>query len=49
VQTPAFQETLRTNGFSSLGLGPADFAQFLAAEAQRWGAVVRDANIRVEG
>ncbi|MBW6401642.1 tripartite tricarboxylate transporter substrate binding protein [Roseomonas sp. HJA6] len=47
--TPSFQDTLRTNGFSSLGYNPAVFAAFLRAEAERWGQVVRDANIRVDG
>jgi tripartite-type tricarboxylate transporter receptor subunit TctC len=49
VQTGSFQETLRNNGFTSLGHDPAAFARFLAAEAERWGAVVRQGNIRVEG
>jgi tripartite-type tricarboxylate transporter receptor subunit TctC len=49
VQTPAFQDTLRHNGFTSLGFAPAAFAGFLATESERWGAVVRQANIRVEG
>ncbi len=48
-QTAAFQETLRSNGFSSLGYGPAAYATFLRAEAERWGRAVRDGNIRVEG
>lgn len=48
-QTAAFQETLRTNGFTSLGHGPAAYARFLAAENERWGRAVRAGNIRVEG
>ncbi len=48
-QTESFQQTLRTNGFSSLGLGPAEYARFLSAESARWGEVVRRGNIRVEG
>jgi tripartite-type tricarboxylate transporter receptor subunit TctC len=48
-QTPSFQEALRTNGFNSLGYGPADFAKFLGAESERWGRAVREGNIRVEG
>ena len=47
--TPAFQETLRTNGFTSLGYDPAAYARFLAAERERWGRAVRAGNIRVEG
>jgi len=49
VQTASFQDTLRTNGFTSLGYDPAAYTRFLAAEAERWGKVVRDGNIRVEG
>lgn len=48
-QTPAFQETLRSNGFNSLGYAPAAYATFLRAEAERWGRAVREGNIRVEG
>jgi tripartite-type tricarboxylate transporter receptor subunit TctC len=49
VQTPSFQDTLRSNGFTSLGYDPATFGRFLSAEMERWGAVVRQGNIRVEG
>jgi tripartite-type tricarboxylate transporter receptor subunit TctC len=49
VQTPSFQDTLRSNGFTSLGYDPATFGRFLSAEMERWGAVVRPGNIRVEG
>lgn len=47
-QRPDFQETLRTNGFTSLDLAPGPFTTFLQAEAARWGAAVRAANIRIE-
>lgn len=47
--TPAFQETLRSNGFSNRGYGPREFATYLSAEAERWGQVVRSAHISVEG
>jgi tripartite-type tricarboxylate transporter receptor subunit TctC len=47
-QRPAFQETLRSNGFLSLDLPPGAFAGFLAREAARWTAAVRAANIRIE-
>jgi tripartite-type tricarboxylate transporter receptor subunit TctC len=49
VQTGSFQETLRSNGFTSLGFDPAGFQRFLVAESDRWGKVVREGNIRVEG
>ena len=44
-----FAETLRTNGFSPLGYGPARFAGYLAEERARWTKVVREARITVEG
>jgi tripartite-type tricarboxylate transporter receptor subunit TctC len=47
--TPEVQATLRTNGFSAMGFGPERFAAFLAEESDRWGRVVRAANISIEG
>ena len=44
-----FLDTLRTNGFSPLGYGPARFAEYLAEERVRWGRVVRDAHITIDG
>ena len=44
-----FAETLRTNGFSPLGYGPARFAEYLGEERARWGKVVREAHITIEG
>jgi tripartite-type tricarboxylate transporter receptor subunit TctC len=48
VQTEGFQQTLRANGFTSLGHDPTAFARFLAGESGRCGEVVRRGNIRVE-
>lgn len=44
-----FQDALRTNGFTTLGYGPARFAEFLRSESARWGEVVRAAHITTEG
>jgi tripartite-type tricarboxylate transporter receptor subunit TctC len=49
LAAPDFGDTLRTNGFTSLGYGPARFAEFLRVEAERWGEVVRAAHITTEG
>jgi tripartite-type tricarboxylate transporter receptor subunit TctC len=34
-------------GASSLAGSPADFGRFIAAEAEKWGKVIRAANIKV--
>ncbi|WP_187829898.1 Bug family tripartite tricarboxylate transporter substrate binding protein [Siccirubricoccus phaeus] len=49
LATADFAETLKTNGFSQLGYGPARYADYLKAEAERWGKVVHDAHITLEG
>jgi tripartite-type tricarboxylate transporter receptor subunit TctC len=49
LNTPEVQATLRTTGFSAMGFGPERFAAVLAEEADRWGRVVRAANISLEG
>ena len=35
-------------GGTALGGSPADFAQFIAAEVDKWGKVVRAANLKPE-
>ncbi|GGC53429.1 ABC transporter substrate-binding protein [Siccirubricoccus deserti] len=49
LATSDFAETLRSNGFSQQGYGPARFAEHLRAERARWGKVVREARITIEG
>jgi tripartite-type tricarboxylate transporter receptor subunit TctC len=49
VQGGNVLETLLSNGFSPLGFGPARFAAYLAEERARWGRVVREARITIEG
>jgi tripartite-type tricarboxylate transporter receptor subunit TctC len=42
------RERLAQLGVEVLSGSPADFAQLIAADAERWGRVIRAANIKVE-
>ena len=48
LHTPEIQKHLVRLGMTPLGGTPADMAAFLKAETQRWGEVIRTANIRVK-
>lgn len=48
VQAPDVRERLRAFSIEPAPLGTADYARFLAAESQRWGEVVKAANIRLD-
>ena len=45
---PKFKEHLDTLGISPFPLKPAEFGKFLADETEKWGKVVRAANIKPE-
>ncbi len=45
---PVFQQRLRDNGMTSLIQGPDAFRADIARERQRWGEVIRAANIRAD-
>ncbi|MBX9699109.1 MAG: tripartite tricarboxylate transporter substrate binding protein, partial [Acetobacteraceae bacterium] len=45
---PVFQARLRDNGMTSLIQGPEAFRADIARERQRWGEVIRAANIRAD-
>jgi tripartite-type tricarboxylate transporter receptor subunit TctC len=49
MQQPAMQERLRGMGAKPIGSTPAEFVQFIAAEREKWAAVIKDANISLEG
>lgn len=49
MQDPAMQERLRKMGAKPIGSTPAEFAQFIAAEREKWAAVIREANISIDG
>jgi tripartite-type tricarboxylate transporter receptor subunit TctC len=48
LATPEVRSALQKLGSDPKTGTPQEFAAFIAAEAERWGKVVRDANIRVE-
>jgi tripartite-type tricarboxylate transporter receptor subunit TctC len=45
---PKFKGRLTDMGITTLGGSPADFAKLIAAETEKWGKVVKFANIRPE-
>jgi tripartite-type tricarboxylate transporter receptor subunit TctC len=47
VADPATGRRLEEQGIVRLGLNPEEFAAYVAADRQRWGRVIRDANITV--
>jgi tripartite-type tricarboxylate transporter receptor subunit TctC len=48
VQDPAVRERFATLGFEPAGGTPAEFSAVVAAHAQKWSKVIRDANVKAE-
>jgi tripartite-type tricarboxylate transporter receptor subunit TctC len=48
LSDPKLKARLADLGMTALAGSPADFGQLLAAETEKWGKVVRAANIRPE-
>jgi tripartite-type tricarboxylate transporter receptor subunit TctC len=48
VDTPDMRQQLLQNAFEPIADTPAEFARYLATERVKWGAVVRQANVRPE-
>ncbi len=46
---PALQKRMRDLGSTTIGSTPEDLARYLQAEMAKWGPVIRDANIRLDG
>ena len=46
--SPDFQATMRARSFEPVSMTPADFSTFLANEREKWGTVVREANIKLD-
>jgi len=46
--SPEFQAAMRARSFDIAHMPPAEFSKFLAGEREKWGAVVRDANIKLD-
>ena len=49
LHQPATKQRLEAIGSLVMGSTPNETAQFLQAERNTWGPVIRDANIRIEG
>ena len=49
MQEPAMQERLRKMGAKPIGSTPAEFAQFIAAEREKWAVVIKEANVSIDG
>jgi tripartite-type tricarboxylate transporter receptor subunit TctC len=45
---PKFKDRLADFGAPLLVLSPADFGQFIAAETEKWGKVVRFAGLKAQ-
>jgi tripartite-type tricarboxylate transporter receptor subunit TctC len=49
LDDPTFREKfLAPQMFEPMGSTPEQFAQFVRAETQRWGKVIRDANMKID-
>jgi tripartite-type tricarboxylate transporter receptor subunit TctC len=46
---PALQKRMQDLGSTTIGSTPEDLARYLQAEMAKWGPVIRDANIRLDG
>jgi len=46
--SPDFQATMRSRSFDIAHMPPAEFTKFLAGERDKWGTVVREANIKLD-
>ena len=45
---PAIAERMAKSGLEPIGDTPAEFAQYLNSEAEKWGKLVKSAGIRAE-
>jgi tripartite-type tricarboxylate transporter receptor subunit TctC len=48
LASPAVQRRLEEDSSTAAGLGPKEFASFIASEQKRWGAVVRSAKLSAD-
>ena len=49
LKMPDVQKRLSELSARSMGLGPAEMAEFMKQETERWGAVIRTAHVRIDG
>jgi tripartite-type tricarboxylate transporter receptor subunit TctC len=48
LKSPDVQQSLIETGSTPLGGSPADFAEFMKAEAQKWSAIIKDSGARLD-
>ena len=48
LQDPAVREKLDTQGMLTIGDSPREFAAFIESESEKWGSVIRSADIKVQ-
>jgi tripartite-type tricarboxylate transporter receptor subunit TctC len=48
LQAPDVRKRLQELSASPMGLSPADTATFMKAETERWAAVIRSANVKID-
>ena len=48
LQSPEVGERLRTLGYESFSMGPAELAAYLRSDLAKWAKVIRAAGIRAE-
>lgn len=48
IQAPDVRDALIKGGYEPAGMPPAEFAQFLRAIGERWGAVIRDVGVKLD-
>lgn len=48
IASPEFQQRLQTLGATGVASTPAEFSAFIRAEAEKWGPVIRAANVKLE-
>jgi tripartite-type tricarboxylate transporter receptor subunit TctC len=49
MQLPNIQERLKGMGAKPIGSTPEEFAQFIAAEREKWAVVIEEANVTIDG
>ena len=48
IETPEFKARLSVQGFNAEWQEPETFAGLMKNEVQKWGAIVKSANVKVE-
>ena len=48
LKVPDIVQSLVDTGGAALGGSPAEFAAFVKAQSERWGAIIKDAGVRLD-